>query len=135
MLKRIEKISFRISSVLSKVEVEPKPGAGPSHRLRPKSAGSGSTTLAQSMFSDRIIKAALIWILRRGLSRTRSWRREDVEILRQFTRLRCFSWGSRSTIPSRKSPLSLVQHLGSQLQGFEAGTFNSKKFKCKNSFI
>ena len=43
MLKRTERISFRISSVLSKVE--PGAGAGPSHRLRPKSTGSGSTTL------------------------------------------------------------------------------------------
>ena len=35
MLKRTERISFRIYFVLSKVE--PEPGAGPSHRLRPKS--------------------------------------------------------------------------------------------------
>ena len=105
MLKRIEKISFRISSVLSNVEVEPKPGAGPSHRLRPKSAGSGSTTLAQSMFSDRIIKAALIWRWR--FWQTRSWRQEEVRILGQFTRSRCSSWGSWSNIPSRKCPLSL----------------------------
>ena len=39
MLKRTERISFRISSVLSKVE--PEPGAGPSHQLRPESTGSG----------------------------------------------------------------------------------------------
>ena len=45
MFKRTERISFRISSVLSKVKLEP--GAGPSHRLwlRPESTGSGSTTL------------------------------------------------------------------------------------------
>ena len=45
MLKRMERISLRISSVLSKVE--PEPGARPSHRLRlrPKTTGSGSTTL------------------------------------------------------------------------------------------
>ena len=40
MLKRTERISFRISSVLSKVE----PGAGPSQRLRPKSTGSCTGT-------------------------------------------------------------------------------------------
>ena len=44
MLKRTERISFRISFVLSKVE--PEPGAGPSHRLQPKITGSGSTTLS-----------------------------------------------------------------------------------------
>ena len=32
MLERTKRISFRISSVSSKVE--PEPGAGPSHRLR-----------------------------------------------------------------------------------------------------
>ena len=36
MLKRTERILFRISSVLSKVELGA--GAGPSHRLRPSPA-------------------------------------------------------------------------------------------------
>ena len=43
MLKQTKSIAFRISSVLSKVE--PEPGAGPSHRLQPKSTSSGSATL------------------------------------------------------------------------------------------
>ena len=43
MLERTEKISFRISSLLSKVE--PEPGAGPSNRLREKSNGSAVTSV------------------------------------------------------------------------------------------
>ena len=40
MLEQTKRISFRISYVLSKVE--PEPGAGPLHRLRPESTGSGA---------------------------------------------------------------------------------------------
>ena len=49
MLEKTKRISFRISSVLSKVD--PEPGAGPSHRLRlrPKSTRSGSATLPKIM--------------------------------------------------------------------------------------
>ena len=45
MLERTEKISFRISSLLSKVEPEPAPGAGPSNRLQEKSNGSAVTSV------------------------------------------------------------------------------------------
>ena len=54
MLQQTKRISFRISSVLSKVEPEPGAGAGPSHRLRPKSTGSGTLrkmlTVLSSLF-------------------------------------------------------------------------------------
>ena len=40
---------MRISSVVSKVEPEPGAGAGPLHRLRPKSTGSGSATLLSTV--------------------------------------------------------------------------------------
>ena len=43
MLEQTKRMSFRISSVLSKVE--PEPGVGPLHRLRPKCPGSVSAKL------------------------------------------------------------------------------------------
>ena len=42
-----KRISLRIWSVLSKVE--PGAGAGPLHRIRPKSTGSGSATLTTAV--------------------------------------------------------------------------------------
>ena len=41
MLEQTKKISFRISSVLSKVE--PEPGAGASNRLRLRNSGTDET--------------------------------------------------------------------------------------------
>ena len=47
MLELTERLSLRISFVLSKLEMEPEPGAGPLHRLRlwPKSIGSNRLRL------------------------------------------------------------------------------------------
>ena len=59
MLKRTERIpaSFRNSFILSKME--PEPGAGPSHRLRPKNTGSGSTTLYLHIGTGTVYNNAL----------------------------------------------------------------------------
>ena len=54
MLEQMKRISFRISSVLSKVEPEPGAGARPLHRLRlrPKSTGSGTLAVVKCIEMD-----------------------------------------------------------------------------------
>ena len=53
MWELTKRISLRISTVLSKVE--PEPGAGPLHRLRPKSTDSATLMMRSISSSDLIL--------------------------------------------------------------------------------
>ena len=61
MLEQTKRISFRISSVLSKVELEPGAGAGLSHwlRLRPKSTGSATLSRSRHFGPVPVLKLCL----------------------------------------------------------------------------
>ena len=52
MLEQTKRISFRISSVLSKVEPKLGAGAGPSHRLRPAPTGSATKVLTKKQLQE-----------------------------------------------------------------------------------
>ena len=101
MLEQTKRTSFRISSVLSKVE--PKPGAGPSHRLRlrPKSTGSGSATLLAATQIYLFFKSQQPILLLHAISITHS--RKSINRMFKKNDLKLTVY--QSAIPNLKGPL------------------------------